>query len=184
VPTSSEVQSSPSMPLTGSNAELARRYARALFELASEQKAVEAVAADMQKLQKIAAESEEYQALVGHPRLTRAAQGVVIEDMAKRIACHVLTTNFLRLAARHRRLSIVDNVAMAYLAKCAALRGEKNAELSALLGGHVHLTLQQNPSLLGGFIVQQGSRLWDASIKGKLRRLSRQLQSDRVREAA
>ena len=44
-------------------------------------------------------------------------------------------------------------------------------------GGRVELTVQVDPSLLGGVVVRVGDRLIDGSVRGRLERLRNQLVS-------
>lgn len=47
-----------------------------------------------------------------------------------------------------------------------------NAAMTRLLGNRVELQAEVRPSLLAGFVVRVGSRVWDASIEAQLRRFA------------
>lgn len=86
------------------------------------------------------------------------------------------------VAAEFRRLDDRRNgVTVASATSASALdSGEVAAltqQLEELTGGRVELTLQIDPSLLGGLVVRVGDRLIDGSVRGRLERLRTQLVS-------
>lgn len=182
--------------LSGEAAILAHRYAGAFYELAEEQKQLDAVAADMRALRVLGQESKEFQVISSHPRLTRAQLVKAAEQVASVAKLNKLTANFLMLVAQNRRLPHLQGMIDQFLAELATRRGEFSADvrsarplsaaqqeqlavkLRELAGGKVHLMLREDKSLLGGLVVKLGSRLIDASIKTKLARLERQLKSN------
>jgi F-type H+-transporting ATPase subunit delta len=168
---------------------LASRYATALYDLADERAALDAVADDLRTLKTLVAESADLRRMILSPVIGRAAQGKAIAALAERAALQALTRNFLGLLARNRRLFALPAVIERYLATLAARRGEVTAEVAAAedlspeqrerlgeqlrraVGQKVAVDLRVDPSLLGGLVVKIGSRMVDASLKGKLRRL-------------
>lgn len=181
--------------IAGEAAVLARRYAGALYDLAAEQKQLDTVAADLRALRRLRQESQEFQFISSQPRLTRAQLVRAAQQTAAAAGLSELTSNFLALIARNRRLDLLSAMINAFLADLAARRGEFTAEVSAAhalspaqeeqlaaklgtwVGGRVHLSVRKDPGLLGGLVVRLGSRLIDASTKTKLARLERQLKT-------
>jgi F-type H+-transporting ATPase subunit delta len=168
---------------------LADRYATALFELADERRALDAVAADLRSLRAMLHESGDLSRLVRSPVLSRAAQGKAIGALAERAELSSLTRDFLAVTARNRRLFAVPAMIEAYLAKLAARRGEIAADVTAAqplseaqsaalgeqlrraVGRRVAVELKIDPALIGGLIVKVGSRMVDGSLRSKLQRL-------------
>jgi F-type H+-transporting ATPase subunit delta len=168
---------------------LAERYARALFDLADEGRALDQVAADLKSLAGMLAESGDLRRLVRSPVLDRAAQGRAITALAAQADFALLTRNFLGLLARNRRLFALPEMIAAFLNNLAARRGEVTAHVvsatpltpaqSAALaealrksaGAKLAIDSHVDPSLLGGLVVRLGSRMIDASLKSKLTRL-------------
>ncbi len=181
--------------IAGDDAVLARRYAGALYDLASEQKQLDAVAGDLRGLKQLLRESAEFRAIAAHPRLSRDQLVAMVKQVADIAKLNKLTANFLALTARNRRLASLDGIINAFLAELASRRGEYTAEvstaqalspaqqeqlatkLSAWAGGKVHLAMHKDVSLLGGIVVKMGSRLIDASVRTRLNQLERQLKS-------
>jgi F-type H+-transporting ATPase subunit delta len=168
---------------------LAERYAAALFELADEQRALDAVAGDLRELRAMLYASGDLMRLVRSPVLARAEQGKAMAALADNAKLSKLTADFVAIVARNRRLFAVPAMIEAYLAKLAARRGEVTAEIVAaqalsqeqegslgehlrrVVGGRVTMNVRVDPSLLGGMVVKIGSRMVDGSLKGQLRRL-------------
>ncbi len=181
--------------IAGDAAILARRYARALYELAEEKKQLDSVAADLGSLQVLLKVSAEFREVTSNPRLTRAQAVESMKKVASLAKLNPLTQNFLTLLAHNSRLNLLENAIKVFLADLTARRGEFIAEvttpkalaseqqeqlskqLDKIAGGKVHLVIKEDASLLGGLVVKLGSRLIDASVKGKLARLERQLKS-------
>jgi len=168
---------------------LAERYAKALFELADDRKALDDVANDLRALRGLVGESADFRRLIRSPVLSRIEQAKAVAALAERAGFSVLTRNFLGVAARNRRLFVLPSVIAAYLQVLAARRGEVTAQVTAArpltsaqteavneqlrkaVGGKVAVDLRIDPSLIGGLIVKVGSRMVDASLKSKLARL-------------
>lgn len=181
--------------VAGTMAVVARRYAGALYALAEEQDRLDAIAADLHILKILACENASFRAIANHPRLTRAQMVSAAQKMAGAADFNALTANFLALVAQNRRFGQLAAMCDAFLAKLAAKRGEFTAEvrtahalstaqrerlidqLQTLARGKVHLAITEDKTLLGGLMTKIGSIFIDASVKGRLARLERQLKS-------
>ncbi len=168
---------------------LAERYAAALFDLADERRALDAVAGDLRELRTMLHESGDLARLLRSPVVSRAEQGKAIAALSERAGLADLTRDFLGLVAKNRRLFAVPAMIEAYLRKLAERRGEITAEVTvaqkltearhaALLeqlrrtvGARVVVDIRVDPNLLGGMIVKIGSRMVDASLSSRLQRL-------------
>jgi F-type H+-transporting ATPase subunit delta len=168
---------------------LGGRYASALFDLAREQDALDAVGGDLEGLKQVLAESADLRRLVRSPVLSRDAQAKAVVAVAERAGCHELTRKFLGLLAQKRRLFAIDAVIEAFAAMLSEHRGEVGAELvsavalsdeqiesvkqqlSSAAGRTVTLATRVDPELLGGIVVRVGSRMIDASVRTRLHQL-------------
>lgn len=176
---------------------VAQRYASALFELARERDALDTVAADLDRLQAMLAESAELGRLFSSPIVSRAEQRRAVATLAERVGFAELTRNFLGVLAEHRRLSALPAIARAYRAKLAELRGELTAEIVAaaplgaeelatlegaiarFAGRKVRLETSVDPALLAGLVVRVGSHMVDASLRRRLRQLEQVMKGIR-----
>ena len=168
---------------------LAERYAAALFELADERHALDAIAGDLRELRAMLAASGDLLRLVRSPVLTRAEQGKAMAALVDSAKLSKLTADFIAVVAHNRRLFAVPAMIDAYLEKLAERRGEVTAEVIAarplseaqqsalgdqlrrVVGSRVAVDVKVDPSLLGGMVVKIGSRMVDGSLKGQLQRL-------------
>jgi F-type H+-transporting ATPase subunit delta len=168
---------------------LAGRYAVALFELAREQEALDAVAADFGGLDAMLEQNADLRRLIRSPVISREEQGRAIVALAGRAGFHRLTGQFLGLLAHKRRLFALPQVAAVYLAMLGEHKGEVSAELTsavalsaaqleavkhrlaAAIGQTVTVATAVDPNILGGLVVRVGSRMIDASLRTKLQRL-------------
>jgi F-type H+-transporting ATPase subunit delta len=168
---------------------LAGRYAQALFELATERGALDAVAGDLATVRQMLGESADLVRLVRSPVIKRDAAARAIGALAQGAGFNVLTGNFLGLLARNRRLFELSAMIAAFQRLLADSRGEIAAEvvsatplaerhiaavadaLKAATGAKVALSTRVDPALLGGMIVRVGSRMVDSSLRTKLQKL-------------
>lgn len=174
----------------GIQASLAGRYARALFDLASDRGAIDSVEASLVTMSKALAASADLQDLISNPIIARSPAAAAIKAVAKTLALDSLTTDFLAVLADNARLSQLPAIVVTYRAMTAAHRGEVTAEvttahpltasqldalkvkLKARVGGDVTIDSVINPDILGGMIVKIGSQMIDGSIATKLNTLA------------
>ena len=168
---------------------VAARYALALFELADEQRKLDQVANDLKSIDSLLKESDDLRRLIGNPVVSRADSGRAMASLVERIGADDLTRKFIGLVAANRRLFVLPGIIKAYLAELAERRGEVTAEvvsatklsdsqsqaleasLRNALGGKVALSVDVDPSLIGGLVVKVGSRMVDSSLKTQLQKM-------------
>lgn len=168
---------------------VAGRYASALFELAKEAKSVDTVAAELDGFGQLLTENDELKRLVRSPVFGADEQEAALGAILTKAKIGGLTSNFIQLIARNRRLFVIEGIISAFRALVAADRGEVaasvtsaeelkpaqikslQAALKSVTGKTVTLNQQVDPSILGGLIVKVGSRMIDTSLKTKLNSL-------------
>ena len=174
----------------GIQASLSGRYATALFGLARDEKALDAVSASLATLKAALAESDDLRKLTTSPVVSRAQAAQAIAAAAAVMGLDPLTTKFLGVLAHNRRLGQLGAVVRAFGQLAAAHRGETTAEVTSAhplsatqvkalkaklkteLARDVAVDLTVDPSILGGLIVKIGSRQIDGSIRSKLTTLA------------
>lgn len=168
---------------------MAGRYATALFELALEADALDAVEKDLTAFRDMLQASPDLQRLVRSPIFSAEEQIRALSAVLKKAGIGGLTANFLCLVARNRRLFAATDMIKAFRTLAARHRGEVTAEvataaklsasqlnalksaLKASLGQDVQVETRVDPGLLGGLIVKVGSRMVDSSLRTKLNNL-------------
>jgi F-type H+-transporting ATPase subunit delta len=162
------------------------RYAQALFDLASDEKQVSAVEADLKSLKTALADSQDLRVLVNSPAFSAEDKAKGLAAIAVKAKFNPTTRKFLGLLAANGRASSLASVITGYEDLSAKARGAVSARvttavpLSAAQAKGVAAALRQtlgkdpeiqtrvDPAILGGIKVQVGSRLFDASLKSKL----------------
>jgi F-type H+-transporting ATPase subunit delta len=165
---------------------MAGRYATALFDLARETNAIEAVKADLDRFDALVADSPDLTRLVRSPVFSTKEQLQALSAVLDRAGIRGLAANFLKLAASNRRLFAVRDMIKAFRALVAQHKGEATAEvtvaeplkdqhvdalraaLKAVTGKDVDLDVKVDPAILGGLVVKLGSRMVDSSLRTKL----------------
>ena len=171
---------------------VAKPYARALYDAALEQNALEAIIADIEKLRELIEHSEEFTQLIHSPVLSPQFKSETFQELFAD-ALQPLTINFFKLLAlkqRERYLiaimdvfsEIVDEAAGRLVAKVTtavpitSAQAERLTEqLSAYSGKQVRLETTTDAQIQGGFIVQLDDTVFDASVASQLQRLKQQL---------
>ncbi|MEM0978529.1 MAG: F0F1 ATP synthase subunit delta [Pseudomonadota bacterium] len=171
------------------SAEIASRYATAVFELAKDSRKLPALTNDIASLSDALADSEELREMINSPIYTREEQELAIGAIGAEMKLSESTGNALRLMAQNRRLFAVPALLKQLQAMIAAEKGEETAEvvsakkltkaqrdalaksLSDKVGKKVQLDEAVDESLIGGLIVKIGSRMIDSSIRSKLAKL-------------
>lgn len=170
----------------------AKRYAKALFELAEKQGVMEEVAAELSQLAGAFADPVLQRTLM-LPMLPLKARRGIAEQITTAFALHPLTGNFLRVLAENDRLPDLTAIERAYRTLCDHAKGRMRAtirfaapfsqeEVDTLLeafrrltGRTVIATAVLEPELLGGVVVEIAGCVYDASLKSQLHRLGEAL---------
>lgn len=165
---------------------VAGRYALAIFELAEEANALDAVMNDFTALREMVRASTDLARLVQAPIFSRDTQKKGMMALLDKMEAQKLTRQFIMLLASKRRLFTLLDVIRAYEGLLAKKNGEIDAEvvsarpladsettslketLKAKLGREPRLDTSVDPSLLGGLVVKVGSRMIDSSLRTKL----------------
>ena len=166
--------------------EVGERYAQALFDLASDGGALEAVRGDLKSLRAAWLESRDLRRLAVSPLVSAEDQQKGLVAIADAARFNPTTRKFLGLLGQNRRGRDLPAVIAAfetlYAKKTGLVAAEvvsaqplgadqlKNiqAALRASLGKDPELSTRVDPSILGGLKVKVGSKLFDASLKTKL----------------
>lgn len=179
----------------GEASEAAARYAQAVFDLAKDAKALDAVEQDFARFMAAWRESADLREAARSPLIEPEEKAKGLAAVAKRLGLSDLGRNTIGVAALNRRAADLPAIAAAYRTLVARERGarqveivsarpladaEKKAIIDSLgqqLGAKVEAESRVDESLIGGFLVRVGSRQFDASVKSKLDALRLALKS-------
>jgi F-type H+-transporting ATPase subunit delta len=166
-------------------------YARALFDAALEEKRLEPVREQLQQLVEAEAAVPELRELLRNPQVDPRSKRAALEDLLS--GADELLRNFLLVLVDKGRAGQLEEIAREFERLAAAQEGVIRAELTTAVelsdaeaekllqqieqasGQKVEATRSVDPALIGGMILQVGSRRLDASVRGRLERLRREL---------
>jgi F-type H+-transporting ATPase subunit delta len=178
----------------GIQASLAGRYATALFELARDERQLEAVGTSLTALRQALRDSDDLRALTTSPLVGREEALNAVRAAASAMNLDPITSNFLGVLAQNRRLGQLPNVIRFFNLLAAFHRGETTAEVTSAhplsddqvaalranlkdrVGRDVAVDLTVDPAILGGLVVKIGSQQIDGSIRTKLNTLAQAMK--------
>jgi len=166
---------------------MAGRYARALFELALDNKAVDAVKTDLDRFDAMLSDSPDLLRLVRSPAFGVEAQTRALTAVLDKAGIGGYARNFLLLLAQNRRLFALRDIIRGFRNLVANWKGEVRAEVTAAeplsekhldalkaalksvtSGKTIDLNVKVDPAIIGGLTVKVGSRMVDSSLRTKL----------------
>ena len=172
---------------------VAKRYAKALVEVAAASNELDGVRRDLHALADLLRKHRHLRQFVANPSVSRRAAGEVIKDIGTAMEVKPLTATFLQILLEGGRLAGLDAILRSYellvderlgrvkavVTSAAPLEADAQERLRRRLGDvtgkDVYLELRQDPALLGGMVTQIGSRVYDGSLKTQLVRLRDEL---------
>ena len=166
---------------------MAGRYAKALFELALDDKAVDSVKGELERFDAMLVESPDLNRLVRSPVFGAEEQRKALADVLAKAGIGGLAANFLLFVTSNRRLFAVRDMIRDFRKLVARWKGEVTAEvtvaeklsdarleeiksaLKSITGEKaVDLHVKIDPAIIGGLTVKLGSRMVDSSLRTKL----------------
>ncbi len=173
------------------------RYATALFELARDEKSVDAVKADLDRFDAMLTESPDLTRLVKSPVFSADVQAKAIDAVLAKAEITGIAAKFLSVLTANRRLFAVSDVIHAFRALVAKYRDEATADvtvaeplndknlealkasLQSVTGKDVALNVKIDPAIIGGLVVKLGSRMVDTSLRTKLNSIKHAMKEAR-----
>lgn len=174
----------------------AKRYAKALIDLALEKKEEALVQKDMQLIFRTIAKSDELQILLDNPVFNEKQKEAILNKIFKNPQSK-LTGNLFQLLAKNKRIPLLQNIAGQYEVLYNELKNtveaivtttfpidealkEKVMAKAQKLAGNKKVNLQNkiDESIIGGFILRVGDVQIDASVSNKLGNLKRTLHQN------
>ena len=111
--------------------DVAARYASALYDLADEKSAIDAVAGDLSTLQKMIDDSDDFRRFIKSPVLSRNDQSKGIAAIADKAQLSPLTLKFLGLIAGNRRRFALPGMIIGFRGILAERRGQATAQVTS-----------------------------------------------------
>jgi F-type H+-transporting ATPase subunit delta len=171
----------------------AKRYAKALFELAIEQQKLDEVHSDLQAINSAIQNNNELKSLLTNPTLTNQEKAKIVNRIFTG-KLNALTEKFIHLLGEKGRLDLLPEIYKSFDVLYKQNKGIVQATVTTPVplsdklekeiynkvkdltkGKEIKLEKKVDPSILGGFILQIDDLKYDASILGKLARIKSKL---------
>lgn len=175
--------------MSSKNLKIAQPYAEAFLEL-SNKGSLESVINDLNSLSSTLTGSEELKKLLSNPLVSSQSKKSIIKSIFNE-KVDPKTLRFLMVLCDRGRISYLSSIvdkALELAYKAASIETAKVvtsipftasqqealvSKLKKMTGAdQIKLDLTTNSNLIGGFIIQVGSKIIDTSIQGQLRQLS------------
>ena len=180
------------------SSEIAKRYAKALFELAVDNRSQEKVFNDLRSLNEAFSKDKETHEFLVSPMITPTQKEEVLKKTLdnKGVAKEVIDT--VLLLARNERLGAFSELVQSFESEIDGANGvirgsvrsaselgpdeRKRIEqtVEKYLNKKVIMTYQVDPSVIGGLVAQVGSYTFDDSISAHLVRMKEELKAGAV----
>ena len=165
-------------------------YAEALLDLAQSNDSLKETTNDMNFVSQILADSSDLKKFLGNPLITKDAKKNTVKDIFGE-QIDASTLKFLWLLVERGRIEVLESIAQRFLelsfkqesieiAKITSsiqLSSQQQKDISEKLkvltrAKQIKLALKVDPSLIGGFTIEIGSKMIDTAIRGQLKQIS------------
>jgi F-type H+-transporting ATPase subunit delta len=179
------------------SSDLAKRYARAFFDIAVEEGKIEDYGRELAAFASLIVQNKALQEFLANPIFELKSKKNVIEELLGRTQISGRTANFLRLLVDKQRINFLGEIENAYrefmdksLKKVrvsvktpypltSELEGALKQRVAEMTGKEVEMIVEDDASLIGGLIVRVGDTMYDGSIKTQLGNIRKLLGEER-----
>ena len=181
-----------SNPLT---TKAAAPYARALFDFSVEKNIMHQITADFQNLDVFLAEASELTEYLNNPVVKKESKRKILEKTVKS-QINTETFKFLMVLVERDRINLLDAVINDYLElvyqtasikmiEVSTASSFTNAQKNSLIeklkeltnAREIRLVINEDPSLIGGFLIKTESKIIDFTVKNQLQQLAKHLDT-------
>ena len=178
------------------NPRLAARYAKSIVDLAIERKELDAVYADMKFILRICKTNPDFVALLRSPVISTGTKGKIIESITKERVGDI-TSGFIRLLVSKSRETNLPEIAAAFIDQYNEVNNIQHVKITTAVpmsdalkdelltkiktdspGGSFEVETIVNDELIGGFMLETGGKLVDASILRDLKDVRKQFRNN------
>lgn len=171
----------------------ARPYAKAFLEIAKTTDERMQLLEGLRSFENVRRESGELSQLFANPAIDADRKAKIVEAIGAKIGLSALVVRVLNVLVRNGRINGLEWIIYAFrrainettgteIAKVRTAHELSDGERSSLrqgleqrFGGRIDLEVEVDPSLIGGFVAEVGSEIYDASVVGQISKLRQQL---------
>lgn len=173
---------------------IARRYAKALVQLAAEKGSVDKFHDELSGMQALLAGNRELSSLLSNPAYGIEEKLAILKDISEKMQLSDSVRDSILLLQERNRLSCLPAIVASYSVLADELSGvvrpvvisafplddgriaEIKASLEKSTGMKVVLKVEVDPALIGGLVTRIGDKVLDGSVKTQLTRIEDILQ--------
>jgi F-type H+-transporting ATPase subunit delta len=175
---------------------IAKRYARALYELGQEEGKEKAFLEELQGIVVVIGESEELKSILESPLYDIVLKKRILKEVSSKISVSPYTVNFLNILLDKDRFFVLAEILEAYKTILDDISGRVRAKvvcasaiddaqlkqvcqtLSKVFKKEVDVDVSVEPSLIGGMIAEVEGMIYDGSIKTQISKLKQSLKGE------
>jgi F-type H+-transporting ATPase subunit delta len=165
---------------------ISKRYARAFFEIAGEEKKLEQYYNELRQFSAIVAGNKDLGGFLANPVFEQESKKKVLEQIIGKLSLSRMTVNFLKLLIDKKRIDVLPDIETCYrqlmdealqkvrvsVKTAFPLSSDMltyiTSNLKKVTGREVEVTVEDDKNLLGGIVIGVGDTLYDGSIKNQL----------------
>ena len=164
-------------------------YVRALYDVAAKHGVVDKVSEELNELKNILTQCKDTRKLLKRISLIKKEAEEFAVFLSKQMKLSEIVSNFLKVLVKNNRFFLLMDICEIYAQRIDQLSGKvkifvKYADkftladkklllnnLKPVFGESIECIAEQDKSLIGGIVLQHGSKILDYSVKSKLARL-------------
>lgn len=171
----------------------ARRYAKAIFDLANEQGALEKFTAEIRAVGDVVAQAKDLAAALSNPTVAPPVRKAIMSDIVARLGVSPTVRNAVLLITDRNRAALLPRIANVLTELADVRAGKVRAEITSaaalseaqyarvvtslekLTGRKISLVRKVDPTLIGGVVTRVGDKVYDGSVKSRLAEIRQSL---------
>ena len=165
---------------------LARKYARAFLEIGLQQGNYEGLGKDLEKMAEVLQGNKELRIILASAAYPVATRKTIARTIGKSLALSKSTVDFIDILIERNRMDHFSEIIKSFETLCdvvakrvratlvtalalpSELIGEIKKQLESKTGKEVILSMEEDPSLIGGAQTRIGNTIYDGSLKTRL----------------
>ena len=168
---------------------IAKKYAKALLEMGLQGGNYEVLEQDLEKMAGLLRENKDLRVVLQSAAFPKPTRKAIAGKISERLGLATTTITFIELLIQRKRIDLLFEITKAYRDLCDNVAGrtrttlvtplelpsglvqEIKGKIESLTGKEVILSLEKDPSLIGGFLTKIGNVVYDGSLKAQIAKL-------------
>lgn len=174
----------------------ARRYIKALYELAGEQDKNEQIGGELHTVLDLISGSKQLEQVLENPAISPQKKLAIFEEIQSELDLDKLTDNFVKLLIRKEKIGYLEAMVEEYedlerqrkgiavvkvttaRSISAKTRETLKKKFEETTGKQVEFEITEDPELIGGIVARIGGTVYDGSVNNQLARIQRRLSEE------